>query len=158
MQLLLTLENLNPVRDLNLGWVHLCEPKSATKIASVRWSIKIVSGEQTLLVGKLMRQSTRPKQRVGKISFKTSCTMEVVLTCRKLSKVSTILLMLTLVPKLCPTTVKLSLILNLKQTPSLTTTQGLAYVIYQNPTVIPTDSSGTVLKYHLLRMRAVLYF
>ena len=58
---------------------------------------------QTLAV-KIMRQSMRPKQRAGKSSSKTWCPIQTVLTCGKLSKVSTVLLMLTLLTKLCSTT------------------------------------------------------
>ena len=103
-------------------------------------------------------REARPKQKAGKISSKTRCPIQTVLTFGKLSKVSTVLPMLTLLTKLCPTTVEPSLILNLKLTSSLTTTPGSANSICHNPTVTPTDSSRNVLKYHLLTMRAVLHF
>ena len=77
---------------------------------------------------------------------------------QKLFKVLTVLLTLTLLTKLCPTTVEPSLILNLKLTSSLTTTPGSANSICHNPTVTPTDSSRNVLMHHLLTMRAVLHF
>ena len=50
----------------------MCEPKSATEIASVKRSIKIARSGMTLVV-KLPRQSTRPKQKVGKTFSKTRC-------------------------------------------------------------------------------------
>ena len=74
LQQLLTSEKLNPARDQNLGWLHMFEPKSVFEIASIKWSIKIArSGE--MLVVKLTRQSTRPRQRVGKIFSKTQCQL-----------------------------------------------------------------------------------
>ena len=51
-----------------------------------------------------------------------------------------VLLMPTLLMKVCPTTAEPSLILNLKPTSSLTTTPGSANSICHNPTVTLTDS------------------
>ena len=54
------------------------------------------------------------KQRAGRICFKMRCRTQTVPRCGKLSKVSTVLLTLTLLMKLCLTTVEQSLILNPK--------------------------------------------
>ena len=90
--------------------------------------------------------------------LQTRCPIPTVQTRAKLFKVLTVLLMLILLTKLCPTMVAPSLILNPKLTSSLTTTQGTANSICHNPTVTPTDSSRSVLMYHLLTTRAVLHF
>ena len=89
--------------------------------------------------------------------LQTRCPIPTVQTRAKLFKVLTVLLMLILLTKLCPTKVEPSLILNPKLTSSLTTTQGSANSICHNPTVTPTDSSRSVLTYLLLTMRAVLH-
>ena len=65
---------------------------------------------------------------------------------------------LTLLTKLCPTTVERSLILNPKLTSSLITTPASANSKCHNPTVTSTDSLRKVLKYHLLTMRAAHQF
>ena len=89
---------------------------------------------------------------------KTRCQTQTVLTSEKLSKVSMVLLMLTLLTKLCPTTVEPSLILNPKLTSPLITTPGPANSKCHNPIVTSTDSLRKVSKYHLLTMRAVHQF
>ena len=94
----------------------------------------------------------RLKQRAGRIFYKTRCQSQTVLTCRKLSKVSTVHLMLILLTKLCPTTVERSLILNPKLMSSLIITPGSANSKCHNPTVTSTDSLRKVLKYQLLTM------
>ena len=131
----------------------MSEPRSATAIASVRQSIKTARSGETLVV-KPPRLSTRRKQRAGRICFKTRCRTQTVPTCGKLSKVSMVLLTLTLLTKLCLTTVEQSLILNPKLTSSLTTTPGSANSKCCNPTVTSTDSLRRASKYYLLTMRA----
>ena len=100
----------------------------------------------------------RLKQRAGRIYYKTRCQSQTVQTCGKLSKVSTVLLMLILLTKLCPTTVERSLILNPKLTSSLIITPGSANSKCHNPTVTSTDSLRKVLKYQLLTMTAAHQF
>ena len=87
-----------------------------------------------------MRQS----QKIGKIFSKTRCQIPTVQTCGKLFKVLTVLLMLTLLTKLCPTTVEPSLISNRKLTYSLTTMPGSANSTCHNPTMTSTASSRNV--------------
>ena len=118
---------------------------------------KTAKSGQTLAV-KLPRQSRRLNQRAGGIYLQTRCPTETVLTCGKLSKVSTVLLMLTLQTKLCPTTVERSLILNPKLTFLLITTPGSANSICHNATVTSTNSLRKVSKHDLLTMRAVHQF
>ena len=97
------------------------------------------------------------KQRAGRICFKMRCRTQMVPTCGKISKVSTVLLTLTLLTKLCLTTVERSLILNPKLMSSLTTMPGSTNSKCHNPIVTLTDSLRRVSKYHLL-MRAAHQF
>ena len=109
----LTLENLNLTRNQNLGWLHACEPRSAHEITSVKRSVKIARSG-LMLVKKLPRLSLRSRQKDRKIFSKTQCPAPTIHTCGKSFKVSTVLLMLTLLMKQCPTMVVPSLISNLK--------------------------------------------
>ena len=86
----------------------------------------------------------RPSQKVGKIFSKTQCQILTVQTCGKLFKALTVPLMLTLLTKLCPTTVELLLISNRKLTYSLTTMPGSANSTCHNPTVTSTASSRNI--------------
>ena len=88
----------------------------------------------------------RLSQKAGKIFSETRCRIPAVQTYRKLFKVLTILLMLTLLTKLCPTTVELSLISNRKLTYLLTTMPGLANSTCHNPIVKSTNSSRKCLQ------------
>ena len=106
------------------------EPRFETATASVRQSLKIARSGLTLVM-KLMRL----KQKVEKIYTKTRYPIQTILTCGKLFEVSAVLLMLTLLTKLCPTTVERSPILSLKLTLSLIITPGSANSICHNPTV-----------------------
>ena len=83
----------------------------------VERSIKIVRSGLTL-VEKLPRLSTRLRQKVGKIFSKTQCPTLTVQIHGKSFKVLTVLLMLTLQTKQCPTTIAPSLILTPKLTSS----------------------------------------
>ena len=67
----------------------------------------------------------------------------------KVIKALTVLLVLTLLTKLCPTTIEPSLILNPKLGSSSTTTPGSANSICHSLNVAPTSSSRNVLKHHL---------
>ena len=109
----LMLENLNPTRNHNLGWLHACEPRSAREITSVKRSVKIARSG-LMLVKKLPRLSLRSRQKVRKIFSKTQCPTPTIHTCGKSFKVSMVLLMLTLLMKQRPTIVVPSLISNLK--------------------------------------------
>ena len=62
LQQQLTLENLNPARNLNLGWPHTCKPKSAHEIASVKQFITFARSG-LMLVMELLRLSMRPGQK-----------------------------------------------------------------------------------------------
>ena len=110
-------ENLNPARNLNLGWLHTCKPKFSLEIASVGQYIKI-DRSGLMLVMKPPRLSTRSRQKVGKIFFKMLCRIQLAQACGKSFKVWTVLLMPTLLLKQCPTAVKPSLISNPKLTSS----------------------------------------
>ena len=82
----LTLEDLNPARNVNLGWLHTCKPKSALEIASVGQYIKI-DRRGSMLAVKPRRLSTRPRQKVGKTFFKTECRIQMAQMCGKSFKV-----------------------------------------------------------------------
>ena len=82
----------------------------------------------------------RPSQKAGKIFSKTQCKISMVQTCGKLFKVLTVLLMITLLTKLCLTRVELSLISNRKLRYSLITMPGSANSTCHNPTVTSTAS------------------
>ena len=97
-------------------------------------------------------------QKAGKTFSRTRWQISTVQTCGKLFKAFTVLLMLTLLTRLCPTTVKLSLISNRKLMYSLTTMLGSANSACHNPTVTSTDSSRNVFTHHLLTMKAVFHF
>ena len=110
-------ENLNPARNLNLGWLHTCKPKFSLEIASVGQYIKL-DRSGLMLVMKPPRLSTRSRKKVGKIFFKMLCRIQLAQACGKSFKVWTVLLMPTLLLKQCPTAVKPSLISNPKFTSS----------------------------------------
>ena len=99
----------------------------------------------------------KAKTESWKNLLQDAMSIMTVQTSGQLFKISTVLLMLSLL-MLCPTTVELSLILNQKLTSSLTTMPGSANSICQNPIVASTDSSRIILTHHLLTMRAVLHF
>ena len=82
----LTLEDLNPARNVNLGWLHTCKPKSTLEIASVGQYIKI-DRRGSMLAVKPRRLSTRPRQKVGKTFFKTECRIQMAQMCGKSFKV-----------------------------------------------------------------------
>ena len=130
-----------PSKNLNLGQLLICEPKSALEIVSTVLSIKTARSGQMLVV-KLLRQSMRPSQKSGKIFSKIRCQILTVPTCGK--------------P--CPTTIALSLILNQKLMYSSTTMPGSANSPCHNPSLTSTDSSRNVSTHHLLTMKAVLHF
>ena len=144
------------LRDLKLGWLHMCGPRSTPEITCTEQYIKILRSRQTLVV-KLPRQSMRPSQKAGKIFSKMRCQIPTAQTCGKLFKVLTVLLMQTLLTKPCPTTAKLSLISNRNPTYSSTTMPESANSTCHDPTVMSTDSSKNVSTHHLLTMKAVLH-
>ena len=86
------------------------------------------------------------------------CQIPTVQTCRKLFKVLMVLLMLTLLTNLYPTTIEPPLISNRKLAYLLTTMPGSANSACHNTTVTPTASSRNVFTHHLLTMKAVLHF
>ena len=82
----LTVEDLNPARNVNLGWFHTCKQKSALEIASLGQYIKI-DRRGSMLAVKPRRLSTRPRQKVGKTFFKTECRIQMAQMCGKPFKV-----------------------------------------------------------------------
>ena len=65
----LTSENLNPARNLNLGWLLTRKPKCALEIASVEQYTEI-DRSRSMLVMKPPKLSTRPREKAGKAFFK----------------------------------------------------------------------------------------
>ena len=110
-----TLGKQNLARNLNFRWLHMCKLKSVLKITSVGQSIK-TNRSGSMLDMRLPRLSMRPRQKVGKISLKMQCWIQMAQICGKSSKIWRVLLMPTLQTKQCPKTVEPSLTSNPKPT------------------------------------------
>ena len=104
------------------------------------------------------RLSTRPRQRAGKISFKTQCWMQMAQICGKSSKVWMVLLMPTLQTKQRSQTDESLPTSNPNPTFLYTTMPGSANLTCLEPIETLTNNSRNVSTHNLLMMKAVPHF
>ena len=149
-------EKTKPSKNINLGWLHTCEPKSIPKIAYVRQSTK-TDRIGVMLAVKPLRLSTRLRQKARKISFKTECPIQTNKICGKSSKVWTVLLMPNHQTKQWPTTAVPSPTSNLKPAFSYTTMPELANLTCHESIKISTVNLRNISMHHLVTMKAVFH-
>ena len=149
-------EKTKPGKNMYLGWLHTCEPKSIPKIASVRQSTK-TDRIGVMLAVKPLRLSTRLRQKAGKISFKTECPVQTNKICGKSSKVWTVLLMPNHQTKQCPTTAVPSPTSNLKPMFSYTTMPESTNLTCHESIKISTVNLRNISMHHLVAMKAVFH-
>ena len=140
----------NRARDLNFGWLHTCERNSVHEIASM-WQSTKTNRCRLVLDLKSPRLSSRPRQKVGKISFKTQYQIQKAQICGKSSKIWMVLLIPIYQTKQCPTTVLLSPASNPKPTFSYTTMPGSKWTCYES-IKISTINLRNVWMNHLLML------